>query len=255
MLRFGKGVAKSSVLAERAQKGDPLRNAMGQLLQEVTGLGQKIAAQITATTHAVEPNALIIKKETDDFVREYKRLFTTASTLRPHLEAKLNELQSKGSVAFAEPIPATSLQTIVMLHLASEMPMAKRMDELNTIDKYRKEALQQVQTGLKALRERFDEVVSRLNLFCYMSECLQKEGVLPGNVMYNSRIPQVISSPFGVQKLVPQLQNKVAVQPAKVASHHVVREDPALIKEDLEKRRALLLKLREESKKEKESKI
>lgn len=222
---------------------------MAQLLQDVTGLGQKIMTQITAITHAVEPNALIVKKEVDDFIRDFKRLFTIATELRPSLEAKLDELQSKGATTFAEPIPATSLQTIMMLHLASEMPMAKRMDELNTIDKYRKDALQQIQTGLKALRERFEEVVSRLNLFCYMSECLQREGILPGNIMYNSKIPQLISSPFGVQQILPQLQNRVNSAPTKVTSHHVVQQDPALVREDLEKRRALLLKLREESKK------
>ncbi|MDB6081576.1 MAG: hypothetical protein JWO53_848 [Chlamydiia bacterium] len=243
-------LGKNNSIIPRAEKKDYLLQMMVQLLQEVSLLAQRVAAQVNLTVHATEPNFATLHKESTNFVIEFKKLSDVAIQLKAPLEQKIEALKYKGPSHYAEPILASSLQTVMILHLSSEQSMGKRLEEIQAIERRSKDILQQLETGIKALREYFDDIASRLNLLCYMRDCLKKDGSLPGNIMYNSKIPQTVSSPFGVQQLMPKLQKMIPVAPSTAAPHHVVHQDHEYAKAELEKRRALLLQLREQSKRE-----
>jgi hypothetical protein len=56
--------------------------------------------------------------------------------------------------------------------------------------------LQQLEGGLKMCKEQLIELADRLNFLFYMRTCLEQDGVLPEAVMYHTKIPQVVQSPY-----------------------------------------------------------
>ncbi len=153
-------------------------------------------SQVTAVTHASDPDQITLQKECSTFLKEFKKLFEQANQLKKPLEQKIDELKQKGPSRLPAPVPAMSLQTIMMLHLVSEQSMGKRLEELSEIKRRQKDILNQLESGLKNARERFEELVIRLNLLAYMRDCLERDGLLPANIMYNMHLPQIVSSPF-----------------------------------------------------------
>ena len=246
---------KSSAIAPQNVKQDPLLHNLSQLLHDVSTLTTKIATQVGEVTHASDPNSYILNKECTSFLAEFKRLASIAYELKEPLEQRIIALKQKGPISFPEPIPATSLQTIVILHLVSEQSMAKRHEELSEIRRRQKDLLSHLEVGLKSVHESFDDMSVRLNLLAYMRDCLEKDGVLPANIMYNSHLPQTVSSPFGASQFLNKLKPELSSQSAPVEEMqkemHVPR-DPEQMKKELEKRRTLLLQLRDESRQKKQ---
>ena len=238
--------AKSQVLAAAPRKQDKMLLGLAELLHHLGGLSTRVSQQIAGITHAQNPESAILQHEYRQFLAEFRKLSEIAKAQRKPLEEKISSLKQKGPVCFSEPILASSLQSVVVLHMVSEQSMARRLEELAEIRKRQKDLLSQLEVGMKALRERFDDLAARMNLFLYMCDCLEKEGTLPGNIMYNAKLPQVVSSPFGVQQVAGLLKPpsfEPALQAKEIHAQHDVEDE----KKELEKRRSLLLQLRQAS--------
>ncbi len=188
---------KSDELAKNAQ-GNSLYSALNHLLQETSALDARIQTQVGVVTHSYDPDRASLNKECSTFLKEFKKLAQFAFQLKPLLEQKIEELKDKGPAILPQPVPASSIQTIVMLHLVSEQSMGKRMEEISEVKRRQKDILNQLEGGYTTICARFDEIVSRLNLLTYMRDCLESDGLLPANIMYNVALPQVVSSPFAM---------------------------------------------------------
>lgn len=251
-----------SIGARTATRGT-LVHVLVQILQEANSLASRITDRLNAVTHAQEPDWITLDKECNLLVTEFKRLAEATFGIKGTLEKKILELKEsgKGPIHLAAPIPASSLQTVMMLHLVGEQHMNRRLEELGLIEKRRKDALKQLEDGQKMCKERFDEMANRLNLICYMRDCLKRDGVLPCNVMYMTHVPQMIASPFSIVQIIPKLQpaqqvhTDVAPKEAvhKIATAPSAAHDPEKVKRELEKRRALLLQMRNQTKNVKNS--
>ena len=210
-----------------------------ELLQQMHGLFLRLHAQVTAITHAATPDLFILNKECDVFLKEFRVIYMIAMELKAPLEVKIQQMKERGLSQLKGAVSASSLQTVMVLHLVGEQVMGKRLEELNEIEGKRREILKQLEMGVKAMKERFEEMAARLNLLCFMRECLQREGVLPGNVMYNAKIPQVVTSPFDASQLASRIHMAATPSP----------REPTDSSEEAENKVALLLKLREEHQK------
>ncbi|HXF28956.1 MAG TPA: hypothetical protein VN457_03835, partial [Chlamydiales bacterium] len=241
---------------------------LAELVQGVTNLATQVTAQINAITHSGAPDTVVIGKECDNYLQHFKKLSEVAIQLKAPVEEKLFLLSAKGPGRLAEPVPATRLQSVMVLHFTGELSMAKRLEELRHIEARTKESRTQLEMGLKTAKERFEEATTRLNLLLYMKECLEKEGTLPGNIMYNSKFPQVVASPFGLKQIATRMPNfasagaaaspsapkspniaaalpKISATPA--VPHHIALQEQKM--QELEKQRERLLQLREQAKK------
>lgn|GEM_PF-6993850 len=232
------GQAKSFVAPKKNQY-ETLLFSLNQLLVAVSDLGGKIASIMQATIQAETPDSFMVGREKENLVGDFKRLSEMAVGLKVTLDHKIRDLKSNGGPSSCRgPILASSLQTVMLLHLSSELTMGKRLEELNAQEKKKKEILCQFENGLKITEANFGEVAHRLNLLCYMQSCLEKEGILPANIMYLSSVPQTVISPFA-PKVVGRIQ---PIGRPKEPSVY----DNEEVKRELEKKKALLLELREQ---------
>jgi hypothetical protein len=233
-------LTKNRSLAERLRPEEALLSDLGLLLQQVGDLANRIAGQISAITHAETQNPLACARETELFLGEYRQLSQRALMLRTPIEARLKVLGAKSTACSSEPIPATALQNVVMLHLVSEQTMGRRLEELREVEKRQKEYIAQLESGLRTVSGHFEELAKRLNLLCYMRSCLEHEGVLPASIMYISSIPQHVSSPFTYS---PQVAKRQIFNPLAPSAED--KPDQDQVRRELEKKRELLLQLRE----------
>lgn len=234
-------------LAARLARRDTLLLAFGQLLQETNSLWTRVGSQVGIATHSQVPDGLTLNKECTFCLAEFRRLSEGIRKLRSPIEQRIFELKQRGPGCLPAPVPASSLQTIVILHMVSNQAMGKRLDEINEVDKRRKDLLQQFEAGFKACQERFEEMAARLNLLIYMRDCVDQDGALPCNIMYATNIPQVVLSPFALGSQHPQLRGFEKEQDDRLqAAISAGHDDPERVKQELERRKKLLLQLRDQ---------
>jgi len=227
-------------LAQRLRPEEALLSNLGILLQQVADLANRVAGQISSITHAEIQNPIACARDTELFLGEYRALAERALILKAPVESRLKILGAKSTSCSSEPIPATALQNIVMLHLVSEQTMGRRLEELREVEKRQKEYIAQLENGLRSVSGHFEELAKRLNLLCFMRSCLEREGVLPASIMYISSIPQHVTSPFTFS---PQAARRQFFNPLAPSKDEKPDQDQA--RRELEKKRELLLQLRE----------
>lgn len=242
-----------------ARHSDPRVESLSKILHGLFDLGNKIGGVISALTRADAPNLMSVSKDVETFHLCWGQFCDEARRVHPQLVGQLQQLQTKNTTVYMEPIPAKSLLQIIILHLTSEQPIHRRLEHILEMERQKKEFTQYLESGLKTLYENFQEVATRLNLLLFMKNSLEKDGVLPANVMYAHRIPQIMQSPFGVTtmgKLLSQPSQQAALphpkQPLGLPLHS---DDTAKAKQkqDVEHQRQLLLQLREKARLEKKA--
>lgn len=235
-------VAKGSNTTSRNVRQNDFFQQLQQLFQDTNTLWSRIVAEVNRAAHSEDADLVILVKECDTCLREFKKLSDLTIALKAPVEQKISVLKLKSLSGVSSPIEAHSIQTIMTLHLVGNQNMAKRLEELQDIEHKRKDTLNKLESWLKMSSERFNDIVLRLNLLCYMRDCLKNDGFLPCNVMYSTNIPQIVCSPFA-ERLTKVLQpNGMVPQPPQFTKEQQQR--------DLEKRRNYLMQMRAEMEKQ-----
>jgi hypothetical protein len=241
-MTFRQGVRTLPGSAAKAQ--EQLFGELMNSLRSVADLAGRIASHITAQIHAPQPDSAALFKECEEDLVSFRQLSSKALFLKATIDDRLREIALKGENKVGSSIPATQLQTVMMLHLVSEQTMGRRLEELRDIERRHKETIAKLENGLKMLYEHFEELANRLNLLCHMRRCLEEDGVLPANIMYQQEIPKVVSSPFSISRTI-SVHSKIQEAPAS-RGQGVVHYQQDGLKDDLEKKKAFLLQLREQ---------
>ncbi len=260
-----RAVIKSSDLVQRAPKKDVLLHALAELIHALTILYGRVEACIAETTHAEAVDEEALLRDCAAYLKEYHYLAHVAEKVADPVMQKIDHFYEKKGFVKQDPFEAYSWSPVQLLHLLREQAMGRRQQEIQEIEKRKKDVITQYEQGLKACEEKFHEVVPQLNLLCYMRDYLKKEHALPANVMYHTKIPMTVHAPVFKKKEVVRQQIKkpevprIASPPAPiVAPAVVVREEKmqeAYTKPDVQekdqaveelkaKRQALLLKMR-----------
>ncbi len=201
-----------------------LHHQLTQHLQQAGELYKRILSQLSAITHAEVPNWIVLHHECELFCREYHALANHALQLKQLVEEKIQTLKIAASSDCSEPILAAVLQHIMILHLVSDQAMGNRVDELKDNERRGRDAVKQLEQAYNSCRQRYDEIVCKLNLLCYIRDCLQREGILPGNVMYVTHLPHVVCSPFSKEGQIPKPQG-IIMEQKPLLSKAVVRRE------------------------------
>jgi hypothetical protein len=168
-----------------------------QLLQETSMLLQRCIGNISILAHASSPpHFQTVAQECEKSLREFSRITTGLKQCEAPIEDKILQLKNRNAFTLQGPILAARLHIIIILHLVGKFGIHKCLEEINAVEKRKKDLLQQFEGGLKMCREQLTELADRLNFLFYMRTCLEKEGVLPEAVMYHINIPEVVKSPY-----------------------------------------------------------
>lgn len=125
---------KSSAIISK-QKKDLLTQALGEVLQALGSLIVRIENQISLVTHSETVDETNLFRELAQYLKEYRIIADAMLKLASPIEHKVNSYFIKTGFQKQGPIPASSLQPVMLLHLLREQAMGRRQQEMLDIEK------------------------------------------------------------------------------------------------------------------------
>lgn len=230
---------KSSAIISK-QKKDLLTQALGEVLQALGSLIVRIENQISLVTHSETVDETNLFRELAQYLKEYRIIADAMLKLASPIEHKVNSYFIKTGFQKQGPIPASSLQPVMLLHLLREQAMGRRQQEMLDIEKRKRDSVVQVEAGWSMALEQLLAVSEKLNFLCYMTDFLKKEHAIPANIMYHTNIPETVSFPFERKSL-----NVFADDTGEQTSGGMRHKGRKITEEEMAaKKRELLAKLR-----------
>lgn len=214
---------KSSDLIQRSHKKDLLGQGLQELVRSLHSLRHRVLTQIDTVTRA-EADAIDdigLFRECDLCLKEFHYLAEAAAKIVSPIQQRIENFYKKTRFVKQDPFYAHSWSPVQLLHLLNEQAMGKRQQEIQEIEKKKKDMIKQLEVEVSACCQGFEEVVRPLNLLCYMRDCLQNDHALPASLMYHTDIKETVRSPFVktkvdvAQEMQSQVKKPVTQEAAK----------------------------------------
>ena len=211
-----RAVIKSSDLVPRAPSKDLLAQGLIEVIRAGVQLLQRINTQISSATHAEVVDDIALFRECELCLKEYVYIANAALKIVRPVESKIQLFYKKQGFLQDHSFPAHSWSPVILLNLLREQAIGKRQQEIQEIEKRKKDIIQKLEADVTACKNCFTEMVPRMNLLCYMRDCYKHDHALPATVMYQTNIKKTVRSPFEpeapVVKTVPSAKAKTLPQ-------------------------------------------
>jgi len=206
---------KSSDLVQRTSGKDLLAHGLVELIRAAASLLQRINTQISSTTHEEVVDDIALYRECELCLKEYYYIANAAIKIVGPVEGKINSFYRKKGFVREDSFPAHSWSPVILLNLLREQAMGRRQQEIQEIEKKKRDIIHKLEADVAACKSCFAQIVPQLNLLCYMKDCYQSDHALPATVMYQTNIKQTVRSPFDMEasvvKVVPPSRLKKLV--------------------------------------------
>lgn len=189
--------------AQSSNPGELLLNDLATLTKGIQDFSLHVTNLISTLLREQKGEKDFLQREGEHYLSHYSHLCHVTLLFQKKVGEEMQQKSGSIPITSNEPVEARSISLIRLLHLTSELTIRHRLEEIRLLQHKDMTWKPKLESGLQGLPRLFDELVARLNLFFYMVQCIEKEGVLPANIMYTRDIPQTVTSPFQVAQ--PQM--------------------------------------------------